>query len=50
MTQNYEKMWKELKEMLQERSDSDDMLTMADVDDVMEELENEWMILVRRSE
>lgn len=46
MKYNYEKMWREIKEKLQERADKDDFITMADVDDVMEELENEWQKLI----
>ncbi|MFD1776678.1 hypothetical protein [Paenibacillus rhizophilus] len=47
MTHNYEKMWRELQKKLQDRADDDDFLTMADVADVVEELENEWMIVTR---
>lgn len=46
MRYNHEMMWKELKEKLYPRADNDGLLSVADLDEVMEDLENEWQKLV----
>lgn len=46
MKYNHEMMWKELKEKLYPRADKDGLLSTADLDEVMEDLENDWQKLV----
>ena len=43
---NYEKMWMKLKERLPEITDDDDMIISADMEEIIEELENEWEKLI----
>lgn len=43
---NYEKMWKMLKEKLPELCDDDGLIILADAEEVIEELENEYEILI----
>lgn len=46
MKYNHEMMWKELKEKISDLTDADGLIILSDLESAMEELENEWQILV----